>query len=110
MKARAQSYKIKSEPQRKGILMSTLVKKTTEELQIDCEVASEVLAECLALYAKELAEERDLESPNPAKIEALEKRVGEIKQLRMSLSVENTAAIDKVLFSYAPLLKKRVAK
>lgn len=90
--------------------MTTLVKKTTAELQIECEVASEVIAECVALYAQELSEERDLESPNPAKIEALEQRVRELKQLKRALRVDDTAAVDKVLFSYAPLLKKRATK
>lgn len=90
--------------------MATLIKKTTEELQIDCEVASEVLAECLAFCAKELAEERALESPNLAKIEALEKQARELKQQKMAIGVENTDVVDRALYFYAPLLKKRAAK
>lgn len=90
--------------------MTTLIKKTTEELQIDCEVASEVLAECLAFCAKELAQERVVESPNQEKIEALEKEARELKQQKMSIGLENTEVVHKALYFYAPLLKKRAAK
>ena len=86
-----------------------LVKKTIDELQLDCEVAAEVLAETLAFCAKELAEERDAESPNQEKIETLEKQVLELKREKMSIGVENTEVINKALYFYAPLLKKRTA-
>lgn len=84
-----------------------LLKKTTDELQIDCEVAAEVFAEYSAFCARELAAERDAESPNTEKIEALEKQVRELKREKMSIGVENTELINKALYVYAPLLKKR---
>ncbi len=86
-----------------------LVKKTTDELQVDCEVAAEVFAEFLAFCARELAEERDSESPNQEKIETLEKQVRELKRDKMSIGVDNTEVINKALYFYAPLLKKRTA-
>ncbi len=85
------------------------IKKTADELQIDCEVASEVFAEYLAFCARELAAERDADFPNTEKIEALEKQVRELKRDKMSIGVENTAMINKALYVYAPLLKKRSA-
>ncbi len=78
--------------------MTTLVKKTLEELQVDCEVASEVLAECLAFCAKELAQERAVESPNLEKIEALETEARELKQQEMAIGVENTQVVHKALY------------
>ena len=84
-----------------------VVKKTTAELQIDCEVAAEVYAEYLAFCAKQLAEERGAEFPNERKIEALETQVRELKRDKLSIGIDNTAVIDKALYVYAPLLKKR---
>jgi hypothetical protein len=86
-----------------------LIKKTIDELQIDCEVAAEVLAETLAFCAKQLAEEREASSPNQEKIETLEKQVLELKRDKMSIGMENTEVINKALYFYAPLLKKRTA-
>ena len=86
-----------------------LVKKTTDELQIDCEVASEVIAEYLAFCAKGLAEERDAEFPDPEKIQALETQVRELKREKISIGLDNSAVINKSLYVYAPLLKKRTA-
>lgn len=86
-----------------------LIQKTHDELQIDCEVAAEVLAETLAFCAKELADERDAEYPNLEKIETLEKQVLELKRDKMSIGVDKTEVINKALYFYAPLLKKRTA-
>ncbi len=93
------------------VLMATkpLVKKTPEELQIDCEVAAEVFAEYLAFCARELAEERDSESPNLEKIATLEKQVRELKREKMSIGADNAEVVNKALYWYAPLLKKRAA-
>jgi hypothetical protein len=81
-------------------------KKSTDELQIDCEVAAEVIAEYFAYCAKQLAEERDTSSPNQEKIEALESQLRELKREKMSLGVENSDVIKKALYIYAPLLKR----
>ncbi len=86
-----------------------LVKKTIEELQIDCEVAAEVFAEYLAFCARELAEERDCECPNLEKIETLEKQVRELNREKMSIGVDNVEIVNKAMYWYAPLLKKRAA-
>jgi hypothetical protein len=86
-----------------------LLKKSTDELQIDCEVAAEVYAEYLAFCAKELAKERDTDSPNLEKIETLEKQVRDLKREKMSISVDNLEVINKALYLYAPLLNKRAA-
>ncbi len=79
-------------------------KKTTDELQIDCEVVAEVLAEYSAYCANKLADERDNASPNQEKIEALEAQLREIKREKMSLGLDNTDVIKRALYIYAPLL------
>lgn len=86
--------------------MATQIKKTTDELQIDCEVAVEVIAEYFAFLAKELADEKENPSPNLEKIEALETQLLELKREKMSIGVDNSAGINKALYVYAPLLKK----
>ena len=87
-----------------------LSKKTIDELQIDCEVAAEVLAETLAFCAKELAEERDVEFPNQEKIQALEMQVLALEGEKMSIGVDNIEIINRALYFYAPLLKKRASQ
>lgn len=86
-----------------------LIQKPIDEMQIDCEVATEVLTEVLAFCAKKLAEERDAEYPNQEKIETLEKQVLELKRDKMSIGLDNTEVINKALYYYAPLLKRRTA-
>lgn len=86
-----------------------LLKKNTDELQVDCEVASAVIAEYFAFCAKQLSEEKDNDSPNPEKIQALETQLRELKKEKMSIGVANAAVINKALYVYAPLLKKRAA-
>lgn len=86
-----------------------LIQKAIDEMEIDCEVAAEVLTEVLAFCAKELAEEKDAEDPNQEKIKTLEKQILELKRDKMSIGAENTDAINKALYFYAPLLKKRTA-
>ncbi|MBZ0184811.1 MAG: hypothetical protein K8F91_01075 [Candidatus Obscuribacterales bacterium] len=56
-----------------------------------------------------MAEERDAEYPNQVKIETLEKQVLELKRDKMSIGVDNTDVINKALYFYAPLLKKKTA-
>ena len=89
--------------------MATKLKKTADELQIDCEVASEVIAEYFAFCAKQLAEEKDQASPNLEKIEAIEVQLLALKKEKMSIGVDNSAVINKALYVYAPLLTKRAA-
>jgi hypothetical protein len=88
--------------------MATIVKKTTDELQVDCEVAAEVYAEYLAFCAKQLAEEWAAESPNQEKIDTLEAKVRKLKKEKLSIGINNTVVINKALYLYAPLLNKRL--
>ncbi len=86
-----------------------LVKKTFDELQIDCEVASEVIAEYFAFCAKEMSDELDNLQPNQEKLDALEAQLLELKKEKRAISVESPEVINKALYVYAPLLKKRAA-
>lgn len=82
-----------------------ITKKTSDELQVDCDVAAKVIAEYLAFWARELAKERDNEAPNLEKIETIETQLRELKREKLCISVDNIDAINKVLYVYAPLLK-----
>lgn len=88
--------------------MATKLKKTTDELQIDCEVAAEVIAEYFAFCAKQLAEEKEQASPNLEKVEAIEAQLMALKKEKMAIGADS-AVINKTLYVYAPLLKKRAA-
>lgn len=81
-------------------------KKTKDELQVDCEVAAEVLAECFAYFAKQLAAEKKNAAPNEDKIQTLEAKLLELKREKMALSVDNPTGINNVLYTLAPLLRK----
>ena len=64
------------------------VKKTLDEQQLDCEVAAEVLSECFAYFAKQLAELRAL---NKQKLE---------------LGIDKPEIVNHALYFLAPLLRK----
>lgn len=81
-------------------------KKTTDELQIDCEVAAEVLAECFAYFAKHLAAEKKSPSQNEDKVRTLEAKLLELKRDEMALGTENEDVINNALYVWAPLLRK----
>ncbi|MBI1271744.1 hypothetical protein GC174_15055 [bacterium] len=91
------------------MIAKPLIQKAIDEMQIDCEVAVEVLTEVLAFCSKELAKEMDADYPNQEKIETLEKQVLELKRDKMSIGAESTDVINKALYFYAPLLKRRAA-
>ena len=81
-------------------------KKTTDELQIDCEVAAEVLAECFAYFAKQLAEEKKNLQPNEDKVKTLEAKLVELKNDKMTLGTDNEKVINNALYFLAPPLRK----
>jgi hypothetical protein len=84
-------------------------KKTSDELQIDCEVASAIIADYFAYYAKRLAKEKQNSSPNVDKIKALESQLLELHREKMALGTNNSDLINKAFYIYAPLLKKSKA-
>jgi len=79
--------------------------KTADELQIDCEIAADVIAEYVAFWAKHLAEEKHKSSPNLDKVEALETQVRELKREKMSLGADNLSLVIKALYVYSDVLK-----
>lgn len=86
--------------------MATKLKKTTDELQIDCEVAAEIIAAYFARCAKQLAAEKRKASPNDEKINALESQLRELHREKMELGVDNTKLIEKALYIYSDNLKQ----
>lgn len=80
--------------------------KTADELQIDCEIAADVIAEYVAFWAKRLAEEKHESSPNLEKVEALETQIRELKREKMSLGADNPPLVNKALYVYTEVLKK----
>jgi hypothetical protein len=81
-------------------------KKTSDELQIDCEVASAIIADYFAYCAKRLAKEKQSSSPNLDKIKAFESQLLELNREKMALGVDNSDLINKAFYIYAPLLKQ----
>ncbi|MCC7530795.1 MAG: hypothetical protein IT342_19890 [Candidatus Melainabacteria bacterium] len=81
-------------------------KKTNDELEIDCEVAAAILAECFAYFAKQLAEEKKSKTPNEDKLKTLEAKLLELKRDEMALGPENVIVINNALYVLAPLLRK----
>lgn len=85
--------------------MATKLKKTTDELQVDCEVAAEIIAAYFARCAKQLAAEKRMPAPNEEKINALEALLRDLHREKMELGVENTQLIEKALYIYPDCLK-----
>ena len=84
--------------------------KTTDELQIDCEVAAGIIAEYSAFCAKQLAAEKRSVSPNADKIKALESQLTELHREEMELGVDKPDVINKALSIYGPILKNAKAQ
>jgi hypothetical protein len=89
--------------------MATQLRKTTDELLVDCEVASEVIAEYFAILATELANEKNSSTPNLEKVKTIESSMRELKKEKRILSPDNVDLINKALYNYATILKKRVS-
>ncbi len=85
-------------------------KKSTDELLVDCEIASAVLAECFAYFAKQLAEEKRTLNPNEDKVRTLEAKLIELKCDQLALNSENEDLINNALYILAPLLRNNVTE
>lgn len=81
--------------------MATKLTKTNDELQVDCEVAAEIIAAYFARCANRLAAEKRKSCPNEEMISALESQLRELHQERMLLGVDNTKLIEKALYIYS---------
>ncbi len=81
-------------------------KTHTEEQQIDCEIAGQIIADYFVMCAKQLAEEKDNSSPNQEKIKALETKLSELHREKMELGADTADLIKKALDTYARILKE----
>lgn len=84
--------------------MASKLNMTNDELQIDCEVAAEIIAAYFARCAIRLAAEKRESSPNEEMISALEAQLRELHQEKMELGVDNSKLIEKALYIYSDSL------
>jgi len=82
------------------------VKKTLDEQQLDCEVAAEVLSECFAYFAKQLAEEKRCSCPNEDKLITLENELRALNKQKLELGIDKPEIVNHALYFLAPLLRK----
>ncbi|MBP9092235.1 hypothetical protein KBI23_14495 [bacterium] len=81
--------------------MATKLTKTNDELQVDCEVAAEIIAAYFARCANRLAAEKRKSLPNEEMISALESQLRQLHKEKMELDVDNTKLIEKALYIYS---------
>lgn len=87
----------------------TPIKKSDYDLQVECEVAAEVLAECLAYFSKRLTAEQKREMVDEDKIKALKYQISEFYKAKMELGLDRPEIVYSALHVWAPLLGKDVA-
>jgi hypothetical protein len=84
-------------------------KKSKAELQTNCEVAAEILAEYFAFCAKLLAAAKQESPTNNDKVRALQTQLDELHREKLALSLDNIELINKALYLYARILKNAEA-
>ena len=87
------------------MVAKTQSRKSADELEVDYDVARDIISQYFAVTATELASEKRSKSPSQDKVEELESRLKELYQDKMQLSCDNTALITKAFTVYAPILK-----
>lgn len=78
----------------------------SDQLEINCAIARDIISQYFAVTATELATEKDSPSPNnKARIEALEATLKELHQEKMQLSTDKADLIKKAFTAYAKVMK-----
>jgi hypothetical protein len=81
--------------------------KCLDELEVDCDIARDIISQYFAVTASELASEKDNKSPDKDRIGALETRLQELHQEKMQLSTVNAEMITKAFTMYAKVMKDK---
>ncbi len=89
--------------------MANKLNKTNDELQVDCEVAAEIIAAYFSRCAIRLAAEKRKSSPNEEMISALDAQLRKLHQEKMELGVDNSKLIEKALYIYSDSLGRAKA-
>lgn len=77
-----------------------------DQLEIDWDIARDIIAEYFAVTARELAHAKDSESFDSTTINELETRLKKLHQEKLHISSHNSELIKKAFTEYAPALKK----
>lgn len=79
--------------------------KSPERLQIECDVAREIISQYLAISAKEAAAEKRTDSPEPERIRVIEARICELYKEQMEIGIDTPELIKKAYDFYAQKVK-----
>ena len=83
------------------------VRKSVAELEVDYDVARDIISQYFAMTASELSAEKNSKSPSQVKVGELESRLKLLHQEKMHLSLDNLELISKVFTTYVPIVKQK---
>lgn len=78
-------------------------------LSVELEVAEYVLMEYLGILSREISEERRKSVVNERKISVLQEEHEKVKNMRHSLTLEDSALIDRVLYLYGLAVRRNLS-
>jgi len=77
-----------------------------DHVEIDWEIARDIIAQYFAVTAGELANAKENELSGSVRIQELETRLKKLRQEKMQLTSDNTNLINKAFTEYAQALRK----
>lgn len=77
-----------------------------DQLEVDWDIARDIIAEYFAITASQLAQARNSELVDSTRINELERRLEKLHQEKMQISSDDSELIKKAFTEYAQVLKK----
>ena len=78
-------------------------------LNVELEVAKDILMEYLGILSREISEERRKSVVNKRKISVLQKKHEKVENMRHSLTLEDSALINRVLYLYDLVVRRNLS-
>ena len=78
-------------------------------LNVELEVAEDILVEYLGILSREISEERRKDVVNERKISVLQEEYEKLMNMRHSLTLENSNLIDRVLYLYGLAVRRNLS-
>lgn len=78
-------------------------------LNVELEVAEDILVEYLGILSREISEERRKDVVNERKISVLQEEHEKLMNMRHSLTLEDSELIDRILYLYGLAVRRNLS-
>lgn len=86
-----------------------VLERDTAAVNVELEVADEILTEYLGMLSREISAERRKSVVNERKISVLQEECEKVENMRHSLTLEDSALINRVLYLYGLAVRKNLS-